>query len=170
MNIVLPVPDFIMLRTVQNTFATYGKLVLPSDLDTQLFATLERPWVDADGNGHRDPNVSCFVAGWYRLIRAFSEKHGTEVWWWCGVPDVSHAPQFSDPSVTTSQIHVANAPDELEGCVGIGTNRGLVQRKQDASPLPGIINSADALKAFMQMTQDKDHLWIQVVDAFKEDA
>lgn len=153
-------PDFLVLRQRQNDFATYSYLTLPDR--TSLWVILERPWVDKDGDGHRDRNKSRFVPGLYRLFRRISHIHGGDggrtydVWEYEDVPDVSNA-----------QIHVANLPDELEGCQGIGTAFGLVQRpNKDPRPLPGIIGSAIAFGQFMQRTAGKTELWIRVVDEF----
>lgn len=156
--------DYLLVRHFETDFATYGRIYNFLG-DREIAVTIERPWVDKNRDGRRDPRVSRFEPGTYRLIRARSPKRGYDVWWFCGVPDVSLA-GFADPTVTTAQIHIANLPDELEGCVGIGLNFGFIQRQQDTHPLPGVVRSRDAFNRWMNETKDKHEIWMKVINQF----
>lgn len=145
--------DFTLVRHKQNAFATYGRL---RDRDgKEVCVTLERPWIDNNDDGKRDRGVSCIQAGTYvAKRRKDSPKHG-EVFELQDVPDA-----------TNIQIHAANLPDELEGCIALGTAFGQVQRKQDANALPGIVSSKAALAAFMRRMEGVDAFSLSIVDSF----
>jgi hypothetical protein len=102
--------------------------------------TLERPWVDADENGHRDANVSRIPAGAYEAFRRVSPKRGFEVFELENVPDTSNA-----------QIHPANTADQLEGCIAVGKRRGDVFGNGST---PGVLDSRDAFNALMSEFTD----------------
>lgn len=146
--------DFRLVRHKQDAFATYGRLF---DADgAEVCVTLERPWVDNNDDGKRDRGVSCITAGSYTAKRRLdSPKHG-EVFELQDVPDA-----------TNIQIHAANLPDELEGCIALGVAFGQVQRKQDAGPLPGIVSSRTAVAAFMRRMEGIDAFTLDIVDSFR---
>ena len=146
--------DFTLIRHKQDAFATYGRL---KDRDgKEVCVTLERPWVDNNDDGKRDRGVSCIVAGTYVVKRRLdSPKHG-ECFELQDVPDA-----------TNIQIHAANLPDELEGCIALGTAFGQVQRKKDAGPLPGIVSSKTAMAAFMRRMEGIDAWTLDVVDSLR---
>lgn len=143
--------DFTLRREKQTGFATYGTLY---DADgKEVCKTLERPWVDTNGDGRRDRGVSCIAAGEYVFTRRLdSPKHG-ECFEGQDIPDASNI-----------QIHAANLPDELEGCIALGKAFGPVQRKRDANPLPGIVSSKAAVASFMERMQGVDAFRLAVVD------
>lgn len=143
--------DFTLRREKQNSFATYGTLY---DADgKEVCKTLERPWVDADHNAKRDRGVSCIVAGEYVFQRRLdSPKHG-ECFEGQDIPDA-----------TNIQIHAANLPDELEGCIALGVAFGNVQRKQDVKELPGIVSSKKAVAAFMERMKGVDAFTLKIED------
>ncbi len=160
-------------------YATFGTM-FDDATKTPVAVTMERPWVDADQNGHRDTGVSRIAAGRYRAIRSVSPKHGFPVWWLCGVPDVSSAYIAAHPDATTSQIHPANWPWQLNGCTAVGTSFGDVEYdgpavSADQDPhyprahghsYAGIVRSGDAFKKFMSLTKDVSEIYITFVDAF----
>ncbi len=112
--------------------------------------------MDNNDDGKRDRGVSCIAAGTYVAKRRLdSPKHG-EVFELQDVPDA-----------TNIQIHAANLPDELEGCIALGTAFGNVQRKKDAGPLPGIVSSKVALAAFMKEMEGVDAFSLSIVDSFR---
>ena len=145
-------PDFRLVRHKQDAFATYGRLL---DADgNEVCVTLERPWVDNNDDGKRDKGVSCIAAGTYVAKRRLdSPKHG-EVFELQDVPDA-----------TNIQIHAANLPDELEGCIALGVAFGQVQRKKDIVALPGIVSSKVALKAFMRRMEGIDAFALAIIDS-----
>lgn len=147
-----------LVRFKQTPFATYGRLFAHDGIE--LCVTIERPWVDADADGKRDPNVSRIVPGTYRCICRLSPKRKYPVWWLCGVPDVTLASFPDEPTATTCQIHVANLPGELKGCIGVGSGFGVVKDQ------PGVTGSQAAFDKLMRDTQDVDELELTIEDAF----
>lgn len=145
--------DFTLVRHKQDAFATYGRL---KDREgKEVCVTLERPWVDNNDDGKRDRGVSCIKAGTYVFKRRLdSPKHG-ECFEGQNIPDA-----------TNIQIHAANLPDELEGCIALGTAFGQVQRKKDPAPLPGIVSSKVAVAAFMRRMDGVDAFALTIVDSF----
>lgn len=149
-----PLADFRLIRHKQDSWATFGKLF--DGEGKEVCVTLERPWVDNNDDGKRDRGVSCITAGTYVFKRRVdSPKHG-ECFEGQDIPDA-----------TNIQIHAANLPDELEGCIALGTAFGNVQRKQDLGPLPGIVSSKVAVAAFMRRMDGVDAFSLAIVDSFR---
>lgn len=172
--------EFKVIRHKEDAgYATYGTMF---DVATKavIMVTVERPWVDADHNGHRDTGASRIVAGRYRGIRAMSPKHGFPVWWLCGVPDVSSAEMPHEPTATTAQIHRANWPWQLNGCTGAGTGFGKIEYdgptvsaaedprypRERGKMYSGVSGSKTAFDKFMNLTKGVDEIWVTYVDAF----
>jgi hypothetical protein len=166
---------FKLVRYKQNAHMTYG--VLFDDQQTRVAVIMERPWMDKDADGHRDPGISRIAPGSYRAIRAVSPKRGHSVWWLCDVPDVSLAYLPHAPTATTCQIHAANFPWELEGCLGIGTAFAFLEYagKDTDDPLyprvrghtyAGISGSRAALEKFMALTDDIEEITLEVVEDY----
>ena len=149
-----------LVRHKQTPTATFGRLYA-DDGTTEICVTIERPWVDLDADGKRDPNVSRIVPGRYRAIRRESPKRGYPVWWLCGVPDVTSAYFADEPTATTCQIHKANVATELNGCIGVGSAFGVVKDQ------PGITGSGRAFDKLMTETKDHAEIWIEVVEDWK---
>lgn len=156
-------------RLKANDFATYG--ILAAEDGAELARTIERPWVDRDANGKRDANISRIVAGEYRAVIRKSPKRGYDVPWLCGVPDVTFAPFAHEEGfrdATTCQIHRANLPGDLEGCIGVGTAFGSVQRPQDTTGMPGVTGSKNAFEKLMKELGEDREFTLIVLDV--EDA
>lgn len=95
---------------------TFGSL----SIDGVLFcATVEQPWND------NQPNHSCIPTGDYQLLPYDSPAHGPTV--------VFHNPDlgiYGTPSMIPAgktarslcEIHNANWPFQLKGCVGVGSH------------------------------------------------
>lgn len=73
-------------------------------IDSQRFYTIERPWLD------NAPNVSCVPEGTYQTGWRDSPRFG-ETWHVKDVPDRTYI-----------LIHAANYPDEVQGCIALGTH------------------------------------------------
>lgn len=149
---------FKLLRHKQTAFATFGTLF--DDAGRQVCVTLELPFVDADNDGHRDANAGRAVHGTYRGIRRVSPKRGYPVWWLCGVPDYTLAGFPDEPTATTMQLHRANTPDDLRGCIGLGSAYGKIDGED------GITGSQTAFEKFMALTKDAPEITLEIVDAF----
>lgn len=114
----------ILQRDSQDGARTYG--ILQSDTGIVECQTIERPWLD-NQNG-----VSCIPAGVYPCALRFSPHHGFAVF---GVTNVPHR--------TDVEIHAANVPTQLLGCIALGETRGTLNG-QDA-----VMASQNAVDTFM---------------------
>ncbi len=143
-----------LVRFKQTPWATFGRLY--ADDGTEICVTLERPWVDANADGKRDKGVSRIVPGTYSVIRRLdSPKHG-EVFELQNVPDA-----------TNIQIHAANHPTELEGCIATGSAFGDPTVKGVTAP--GVTGSRLALQKFMTENKDRAGFLLEIVDHFTPD-
>ncbi len=106
--------------------------------------TVEKPWVDLNNDGIGDENQSCIAAGTYTVKRHESPTHG-ECW---AIQDVVGR--------TYIQIHVANYPRNVKGCLGVGLG---INRPKDM-----VTNSGDALNEMLDELPDEWEL--EVIDAY----
>jgi len=86
------------------------------------------------------PNKTAVPAGRYRVTRQYSPKHGKDV------PLVNDVKGFE-----SVEIHVGNSPNDTEGCLLLGTDRGPDE----------VLNSKAAIDAFYKKffdTVDDDEM------------
>lgn len=114
----------ILRRDSANSARTYGSML--TDEGTKECDTIERPW------RNNQEGVSCIPAGSYACSLRFSPAHGFAVF---GVDAV--------PNRTDIEIHAANLPTQLLGCIALGQSRGTLTG-QDA-----VLASQAAVDAFM---------------------
>jgi hypothetical protein len=172
-------------RHSQSSYATFGALSVLTKHDTResVCVTLERPWVDVDHNGKRDANVSRVQPGRYRVIVRTSPARGYVVPWLCGVLDVELAYFTDEPTATTCQMHIANFPWDLKGCIGVGHARAAVEYHGPAVPdgvharapghsYDGIVKSTRAFSALIALlrTAGKEEVWLEIADLFAASA
>lgn len=100
-------------RLERNDFATYGQM-LGADAKA-ICVTLERPFVDANGDGLTDSNVSCIPAGVYTFHYRETSGHGYPVFELDGVPGRKNI-----------QIHIGCLPRDSKGCILLGSHFGEV--------------------------------------------
>lgn len=125
----LPIsPVFTLQRIRQTSKATFGEMRDSSG--ERLCYTIERPWL---GNQH---GVSCIPPGSYHVRLRWSPKHERNVY---GLLDV--------PGRSDIEIHSANLPSELEGCIALGTEFGEVSTAKHGDGY-GVRHSKDAVTAF----------------------
>ena len=112
------------------------------------YYSLEKPWVDLDGNGHGDPQKSCISpkpgeVATYDCEWRKSAKYGMcyEV---TNVPERSHI-----------LLHAANWQEQLLGCIALGKGRGVLNGK------PAITQSRDAIKEFHDRMRGEP-FWLEV--------
>lgn len=167
---VVHIPDYEIIRHKRNDFATYGRWY--DARGEQRWVSIERPWVDLDGNLRRDRQLSCFVPGLYEMFvrEAGTGKRDYDLWEFLQVPDVDNA-----------QVHIANFPWDLNGCIGIGTAFGDVEWKKASKVVdgytitqgkkyPGVTGSSTAHDAWMKDTlalcarTGRSRIWVQVTD------
>lgn len=140
-----------LVRHKQDSWMTLGRLFAADG--EQICVTLERPWVDLDKDGRRDENVSRIAPGTYHVkLRHDSPKHGT-VYELQDVPDTKNA-----------QIHVANWPTQLKGCIATGTAFG------DATiggvSKPGVTGSKTAYDKFMREMNASPEFLLTIIDSY----
>jgi hypothetical protein len=160
---------FTLKRHQQSDYATYGRLF--DETGKVVCVTLERPWVDADHNGKRDEGMSRFVPGTYRVILRRSKddpvKRGTG-------KRVYAVPELVDvPDCQHAQMHRANLPRDLHGCVGMGKAfTDLPDPDLHDKLMPGISGSKVTFEDFMTQfdlnaLEEGDYLFdLEVIDAF----
>lgn len=124
-----------LYRLRDTAFATYGSL--RDEQGNEVCVTLELPFVDADRDGVTDRNVSRVPAGTYEAFRRLSPGHGYVVFELVDVPGRDHV-----------QMHSANLPVDLRGCIGLGRRFGFVE-KSTGEKGDGILESRTAFRAFM---------------------
>jgi hypothetical protein len=156
---------FRLVRHKETEYATYGTLF--TEFGHAVCVTIERPFVDADNDGKRDPNVCRIQHGVYPGIRRESPKRGYAVWWLCDVPDVSRAGFPDVPTATTCQMHRANFPGDLQGCIGLGTAFGdLPDRHEGGERRPAVTASEAAFNKFMALTASVQEITLEIIDNF----
>lgn len=89
----------------------------------------------------------CIEEGWYIAERYFSPANNCIVWL---LKDV--------PGRTMIELHVANWPHELKGCIAPGTGMQISPEGD-----PGVTNSRIAFHQFMDATKDEEQIAFQIV-------
>ena len=102
---------------------TFGNLSL---------STIELPW---RGN---ERGRSCIPPGMYNAQRHQSPQHGDTLWL-RGVPERSEI-----------LIHIANSPQDLDGCIAIGRSYGWWKDRGELA----VWNSADGVTALLNAVQE----------------
>lgn len=84
------------------------------ELESTVFHTIERPWLD------NKPRVSCIPPGTYKFAPHGWEKNSTasktRVWELLDVPDR-----------TGILIHVGNTSKDVIGCIAVGLSTGFIE-------------------------------------------
>lgn len=96
------------MDTVVQLFRVYSEQGTFGTLFTDGFscATVERPWKD------NEQSISCIPEGTYRCEFGKSSRN---------IPISDKAYEVLNvPKRTSIKIHVANWPEDLEGCIGLG--------------------------------------------------
>jgi hypothetical protein len=119
------------LKRTYSRLGTFGKLVG----EGFECCTIERP---------QTGDHPCIPEGTYRLERYDSPKHGPRTWQFVGVPGRNNI-----------QIHTANWPHELLGCVALGEGH-----QRSPAGEPGVIGSAITLARFVGLTSALDAIEI----------
>lgn len=116
---------------------TRGKLYHGQDF---ICETIERP---------KTGDHPCIEEGWYVAKRYNSPANKCIVWQLEDVPGKTHI-----------QLHIANWPSELKGCIAPGKEIG-----SSATGEPGVIKSRQAFEEFMDLTADEEEIAFQIVEA-----
>lgn len=120
----------IILERAYTDAATIGRMILPSG---RVLQTIELPW---RGN---QPRISCIPEGTYKLSQrpsAVVEKtsRGRYKTGW-EVVEVEGRSYI--------MIHIANTTSDIEGCIGLGLELGVVNNEW------AVIRSSEAFDIFM---------------------
>lgn len=141
-------------------YATYGRFFRYGTA-TPFAVALERPWVDKDKNGKRDRGVSRIAPGIYEAYLRRSHKNGGT-----GKRDYDVYEFLRVPDTDNAQVHIANEPRQLEGCVAIGTEFAMVDPHKTGRAVPGIAGSKAAHDRWLAANKGKERIVIEIVDAF----
>ena len=123
-------PFALLERIAYTPRGTFGRLILrnPGTPDQDLLElwTVERPWLD------NQSRVSCIPEGTYPLAPSFFHKGGYPAY---EVREV--------PGRDRILLHVGNVMEDVEGCVALGLDLGVVGSRW------GVVHSREAHKRFM---------------------
>jgi hypothetical protein len=132
-----------LFRQLEVGDATLGRIETQEGV--QLCVTLEEQWVDKNGDGLGDKNVSRIPAGSYKGFRRMSPARGYEVFELAGVPGRGNI-----------QIHKGNTTEDTLGCILLGT--AFVKGEARIS------GSKDAFESFMAYLRDENEILLIVHD------
>jgi len=127
--------DVLLERFLYHPKGTLGSLTV----EGERFYSVERPWQN------NAPNVSCIPEGDYLVVWRTSPKFGL-TWHITDVPERTHI-----------LIHVANFPEDVQGCIGLGTD--LMGDKVAVS------SSRVAVERFEELTKGEEEWQIKIVHA-----
>jgi len=100
---------YTLTRDLKPDYGTFGRLIVGD----AIYETVERPWCD------NAPNVSCVVPGAFVCkLRKSNTNHNAGL-------DVTYELQ-DVPGRTAIELHVANYPHDVLGCIGLGRGRAFV--------------------------------------------
>lgn len=91
--------------------------------------SIELPWIPAPPGLGGAKGASCVPEGLYQLVRHDTELHPRSFALVNPELDVFHEPADVPPELTPYArvavlLHVANYPHELQGCIGLGMQKG----------------------------------------------
>ena len=89
-----------LITVAQNSLATYSGLVMN---DLPLCVTVERPWLN------NAPIISCVPRGITGHFKKYQSPKNGQTWICQNIPNRSDI-----------EIHAANIPSQVEGCMGVG--------------------------------------------------
>ncbi len=115
-------------RTRSGPEGTFGELRIDDPNSDVICSTVELPW----NNNH--PRTSCVPCGTYIFNTYHSPVHG-DVWMTNDVPGRS-----------LIEIHAANWPSDLLGCIGVGCDYC-----EDLEGKPGVTDSVNTLKSLRSL-------------------
>lgn len=104
-----------------------GGNIVDAETNEELCVTMELPW------RNNERGRSCIPAGTYRCCLRWSEKHQRKVYEICDVPGRSDI-----------EIHSANWPEQLLGCVATGTAFGKIEGRRGISESKKALDKLEA--------------------------
>jgi Family of unknown function (DUF5675) len=123
-----------ILRQTRNGVCTLGTMNIAPGVEP--LRTLELPWVPDPGCPGGAPDVSCVPPGLYQLVQHDTVKHPKSFALVNPALGVIHEPDPQFPTYRTAcLIHIANFPQQLEGCIGVGLTAGDDEINNSAAAL-----------------------------------
>ncbi len=137
--------ELIRDKTRSTTAGTFGRLLIDG---APFCVTCEQPWND------NRPGHSCLPPGDYQLRPYPSPAHGATVVFHNPALDIYATPDLAPPGDAKSrslcEIHSANWPFQLKGCVAVG------EELTDIAPNgPGVTHSVETLHRLMAEWGDR---------------
>lgn len=128
--------DFFIKRVIENQHGSFGVFI---DYLTPFAVTLEQKWND------NKPFISCIPPGKYIAKRSFYHHGNYECFEITGVPNRNEI-----------KIHIANLLKDLEGCVGVAEEYGVLNNQT------AILSSGRGFKEFMERTAGENAIMLYI--------
>ena len=131
-----------MIMTLQRSYTPHGTFGVLRYGDLEL-ATIERNW------NNNEPNISCIPEGVYTIGLCTFHEGGYDT---LEIENVDGR--------TVIKFHKGNFPDDVKGCVAVGTTTGVL-RKAGVDRW-AVLNSRQAFDQFWQAVKDNPPRTIQI--------
>lgn len=121
--------------------------------DSEL-VTMERPWIPSMEHPAGMPSESCIPTGVYSLVKAHSPKYNRDMYYLVSEDNGVHLREEDRAEEWERwgcMFHSANWPYQLNGCIAVGSIKGIVGTKY------GVSNSAmstGSLYAYIDKMED----------------
>lgn len=155
--------DYIVYRTKGNKVGepptngpTLGHMTRGTGEDFGT-VTLERRWVDNNGDGKRDTRLSRFAPGTFTYKLRLSKKNGGT-----SHRDYDCFEESDNPTIDNGQVHIANREDQLNGCTALGVGIAEDGTSINSSKIAYDRWHKDALAIMAR--ENRDHITIEFRD------
>ena len=112
--------------------------------------------IEEEHQGNR-PNISCIPAGTYDCTRSTYNRGGYETF---EVLDV--------PKRTFIKFHIANTEEDLNGCIGLGMDLGVLSVTDEDSRRPAhklaVLRSRTAFTEFITSLDGVDQFVLEIIE------
>lgn len=140
-----------LTRLSQNAERTLGQLVV----GRQVFATMERPWIDGPNGPGGKPRESCVPKGTYRLQPHHTshfpntyELVNPQLGVYSQPSDIPHRQTWGRSAIL---MHVANRVRDVIGCIGVGKEQGEIGGE------PAVLRSTLAMRELDALLNRHSH-------------
>lgn len=140
-----------LTRTFQDATRTLGELTVSGE----IFATIERPWIDGPNGPGGKPRESCVPKGIYKLIPHHSANFPNTYALINKALGVYYQPGEMPAGQTWGRsailMHVANRVRDVIGCIGVGKEQGEIGGE------PAVLRSTQAMKEMDKILNRSSH-------------